>query len=102
MTKAYSDMKPTDFNNPGRETLVDSDVGNVGLALIALTREVWIMRDRMAVMEAVMAEKGIDISEEIDRYQPSAEMQAELKAEGSKLLGTVLRTLSGTSSSSNS
>ena len=86
---------PKSFNNPGRPSLVSKDVSSVGNAVLTLTNELWVMQDRLAVMEAVLAEKGFDISNEIERYQPSDEMQKKLDQQGQKLAERILKALSG-------
>ena len=53
---------PTEFNRPEREILKDADLNGVGQAVITLTKEIWVLIDRLHIMEAVMAENGIDIS----------------------------------------
>ena len=97
MSKDYESMTPRDFNNPGRETLSDADIGSVGLVLLSLTKEIWIIRDRLAVMEAVLAEKGIDIREDIEAYQPDREMRDALREQGNQLVSEVLNTLANIS-----
>jgi len=64
---------PTSYNHPDRPTLHEADCGHLGAALLALTKEVWLLRDRMMVMEEVMSQKGIDIREAIDQHQPEIE-----------------------------
>ena len=86
---------PTSYNHPERRTLHEGDVGQVAAAVLSLTREIWVLTDRLAVMEAVLARHGLDISEEIDAFQPDAEMQARLNARGQQLVAAVVNTLSG-------
>jgi len=85
---------PTTFNAPERETLNNLDVAALGQAVMTLTKEIWVLTDRQRVMEAVLAQKGMDISKEIKTFQPDADMQAELKQEGSALIERVLGSLS--------
>jgi len=85
---------PTEFNLPDRETLVNVDVGSLGLAILTLTREIWVLTDRMHVMEAVLAEHDLDIRDEIMRYQPSEEMTAKLREESAALTKRILDAIS--------
>jgi len=85
---------PTDFNTPDRETLSDLDVGSLGLAVLTLTREIWVLTDRMRVMEAVLAENNLDIREDIKRYQPDENMTKELRKESAALSERILKALS--------
>jgi hypothetical protein len=56
-------------------------VDDLARAVITLAREVWVLRDRQRVLEAVLAEKGIEVAQAIEHHQPSAELQARLDAE---------------------
>lgn len=56
-------------------------VDDLARAVITLAREVWVLRDRQRVLEAVLGEKGIDVAQAIEHYQPSPELQAKLDAE---------------------
>ena len=85
---------PTQFNLPDRETLASSDVGSLGLAVLALTKELWVLTDRVHVMEAVLEKHHLDIREEIKRYQPDDAMTAELRQESTALIERVLNALS--------
>ncbi len=81
---------PQSFNKPGRPTLEDTDIAGVGAAVLTLTRELWILNDRVQVLEAVLAEKGIEVQQEIENYQPSEEMQARLNEQSQALVEKVL------------
>ena len=85
---------PRDFNTPDRETLSDLDVGSLGLAVLTLTRELWVLTDRMHVMEAVLAENNLDIREDIQRYQPDEKMTSELRQQSAALTERILSALS--------
>jgi len=86
---------PKSFNHPDRANLVGDDVASVGQAVLSLTKELWVMRDRLAVLEAVLAEKGIDVSDNIERYQPNDEMQKQLDEQSKTLVETILAALNG-------
>lgn len=88
-----SPKSPTDYNLPDRETLSSADVGSLGLALLTLTQEVWVLTDRLNVMEAVLAKHGMDISEEIQNFQPNEVMQDRLRQEGAALSQRILTAL---------
>ena len=85
---------PRDFNTPDRETLSDLDIGSLGLAVLTLTRELWVLTDRLHVMEAVLAEKNLDIREDIKRFQPDEAMTAELREQSAALTNRILSALS--------
>lgn len=85
---------PTSFNLPDRETLTNCDVGSLGLAVLALTKELWVLTDRVHVLEAVLEKHDLDIREEIKRFQPGNEMTKELRRESSALIERILSALS--------
>lgn len=60
-------------------------------AITALAEEVWILRDRQRVLEAVLAGHGIDLREAIDSFVPDAPMTAALDAERRAFIGKVLQ-----------
>ena len=86
-------QNPTSFNHPEREILNASDIDGLGQAIITLTKEIWVLTDRLHVMESVLAQKGLDISEDIKSFQPDEEMSAKLSAENSALIERVLSAL---------
>lgn len=67
-----------------------SDVEAVARMLNALLTEHWILRDRLAVLEAVLGERGILEDGEIDAYVPSAEMAEALETLRNTVFGNVI------------
>lgn len=86
---------PRSYNTPDRPTLHEGDVGQLGAAVIALTREMWVLTDRMMVLEAVLNRHGIDATAEIEAFQPDADMQARLDARGERLVANVINVIAG-------
>jgi len=78
-----------------RSALGPHQIDQLGEALLALTGEVWILTDRLAVLEAILAEHGIDAAGAIDRFVPSPDMEKALNAKRDKLIATVLAALAG-------
>jgi hypothetical protein len=76
-----------------RRSLGPDQLDQLGEALLALTGEVWILADRLAVLEAVLAEHGINATQAIDRFVPTPEMEKALDAKRDKLIGAVLAAL---------
>ena len=62
--------------------------------MISLTREICVLTDRMAVTEAVLAARGIDIAEAVDTHQPDAALQQRIDAQVNRIIGDMLSTLS--------
>ena len=85
---------PTSFNSPDRVTLTDLDVASLGQAVLTLTRELWVITDRMHVMEAVLAKHGLDITDEITQHNPDSDLSDKLQQEGVALIERVLASLS--------
>lgn len=72
-----------------RRILTADRIDDLGEAILALTREIWVLTDRQAVLEAVLAEQGVDCSA-VDRYQPDAAMSERLAARRQQLIDNVL------------
>lgn len=75
-----------------RHILTEHRIDDLGEAIIALTREIWVLKDRQAVLEAVLAEEGIAV-DRIDPYQPDAAMTERLHSARQQLIDNVLTAL---------
>jgi hypothetical protein len=75
--------------------LQPEDLDHLGEALIALTQEVWVLRDRQKVLEKLLLNAGVLDAKALDSFQPDAEMKAMLDMERQQLVDTVLGALSG-------
>lgn len=75
------------------EVLRAEDLDRLGQALLTLTKELWVLRDRQRILEAALAEAGVLAADLLDTYEPSAELQAALREERQQLIATVLDTL---------
>jgi hypothetical protein len=84
---------PTAFNTPPRAIFTSAQVDDLAQALLTLTRELWVVKDRQRVLEAVLAERGIDVTAAIESHTPSPALEAELAAEGKRLVGAVIAAL---------
>lgn len=56
-------------------------VDDLGRALLLLARELWVTKDRQRVLEAVLEDHGIRVSDAVRDYQPSGALAATLAAE---------------------
>lgn len=88
-------LDPKTYNTPARETLIQADVAQLGSAVLALTREMWVLHDRVRTLEAVLERRGIDVIAEIETFQPGPELQAERNAQGKVMVGNVINALAG-------
>jgi hypothetical protein len=66
-----------------------------GAALFVLARELWVVADRLRSLEAVLAERGIDVAADVDAHQPSDEDQARRDAACRRLVADLTRELAG-------
>jgi hypothetical protein len=76
-----------------RQILAEDQLDDVGAAVIALAREVYVVTDRLRVLEQVLEDQGISVHEAVERYQVSPELQSELDAKREHILGAVLKSL---------
>jgi hypothetical protein len=67
---------------PNRPQYFDSEAVDhlIGIVL-ELGAELWVMRDRQAHLEELLAQKGVDVRAELDMGRPSAETEQRLRAE---------------------
>jgi len=91
MNKLY----PSTVQPRRRKALKPDDIDKVGAAVITLTKELWVLKDRQAITEAVLKKHGLDLSEEIDRFVPSGELEEKLSAERQNLIKKVTQDLTG-------
>lgn len=70
--------------------LGSASVEDLARMLLALTSEVWIMRDRMAVTERLLEQKFGLAAVEIDRFAPDADFSAELQTLRDRVIGAVV------------
>jgi len=86
---------PTEFNRPTQTILSGTDVDGVGRAVMTLCHELWVVKDRMAVLEAVLADNGIDAEAAIEAYQPDPDLQDKLNLDGRALVERIVSALNG-------
>ena len=70
------------------------DLDRLGQALITLTKELWVIKDRQKILEAALAEAGVVLPDTIDKYRPDDALSAQLEAERAQLIDQVLGTFS--------
>ncbi len=91
-------MNPRSYNYPTRQTLNEADTAGLAEALLTLTQELWILADRQMVTEAVLAKHGLDISEEIENFEPDEALQAKLNDKCQFISRRVVNAMAGLSS----
>lgn len=63
--------------------------------LMNTLQELWVMKDRQIILERVLEDRGINVTEAAERLQPDADLTAELDAERRRFIDTVLEPLQG-------
>ncbi len=69
------------------------DIDRLGKALLTLAGEVWTLRDRQRILEAVLEAQGIAVSDALERYQPDTELAAQLAEQRAAFIEALLRSL---------
>lgn len=66
------------------------DVPALGKALISLAREVWVLNDRLMVLEDLLTESKILAPDALDTHQPSQERQTEIDRKSREFLERIV------------
>ena len=69
-----------EINGPGKAYFDQVVTDNIMDALVELAAEVWTTRDRLIVLEAVLADRGIDAAALVEAHVPSDAFKADRKA----------------------
>jgi hypothetical protein len=69
------------------------DIDRLGQALLTLTSELWVTRDRVRILEAALVNAGVLTADAVNQLQPDAALQAELDTERARLIDALLATL---------
>ena len=59
--------------------------------IVNLMHELWIVKDRALLLEQVLADAGIDVSERLDRLDPVEQTAARLEKERKAFIARVLQ-----------
>jgi hypothetical protein len=77
----------------GARMLKDGQLDELGRAVLFLARELWVTRDRLAVLEAVLDARGLDVAQAVADHRPSPELAARLATERKALVEGLMATL---------
>jgi hypothetical protein len=69
------------------------DLDRLGQALITLSKELWVAKDRVRLLEAALVDAGVLLPNAVDQFQPDAALQEELGKERTQLIEQVLGAL---------
>lgn len=61
--------------------------------MVELTAEVWVLRNRLQILEKVAAEQGLELSSRIEAYVPSPAEAEQFATERQQMIANVLRAL---------
>lgn len=73
LPKAAKGKRPQFFDDPGTDHLVSM--------FLELASEVWVLRERLQLLEDVAADKGVILEQELEGYSPPPERAAALAAD---------------------
>jgi hypothetical protein len=68
----------------------DPAIDHVVAMLLALSSEVWSLRERVFVIEKVADESGLDLSAAVEAYQLSGDQQAALSQQRQEFIERVM------------
>ncbi len=71
--------------------LGDPIVDKVMKVVMALASETYVTRDRLALIEKKLNEKGVVYSEDLDSYQPTDEEQAAIDQRRDEFVSSILK-----------
>ncbi len=91
-------MTPKTFERPisepvNRRMLTVDQIDDLGEAILSMTREIWVLTDRVHVLEAVLEKHGVLAQAEVDDFQPGPELQAQLNAKRDAIVQNLMRAL---------
>lgn len=78
----------TKKSKPSR--LGEQNIDDLGDMVLALLTELWIVRDRLAIMEKLLTQRGGLHPGEIEDFQPDKEFSAQLDAMRERLVTEVI------------
>ncbi|HEY4545504.1 MAG TPA: hypothetical protein VIG90_03620 [Pedomonas sp.] len=70
--------------------LSHDNVDDLGRMVTALLTELWIARDRVAVLERILEDKGVLNPDEVNNYVPTPEFEASLEKLRDRMAGNVI------------
>jgi len=80
-----SGRRPAFFETEGMDQLVSM--------VLELAAELWVVRERQFVTEAVLESQGIKLSQAIESFTPTAEQQATLASMRATMTAQMFRSL---------
>lgn len=66
---------------------------DLGEALLSVSKELWITKDRLRIIEQLLVEQQLLDPNAVKNYQPDEQLGEEMKAERERYLHSILRSL---------
>jgi hypothetical protein len=83
-------MAVPQINDPRPQYFKDADLDRIMAVVLNLANELWVAKDRIFVLEQLLAQRGAATTAEVDAYQPSGEAKARLEADRKEYIARVL------------
>lgn len=77
MTEQVPEKLGDEISGDGKKFFDSVAIDNLIEAVMELSAELWVTRDRLYVLERVLAEKDIDVAGAIEGWRPSEAEKAE-------------------------
>ncbi len=68
-------------NKAEGDFLLHRRIDDLAAAYVSVLDELWIIKDRQAILEQVLARHGIPAPEAVEQFEPDGKFKAELDAE---------------------
>jgi hypothetical protein len=79
--------RPSQFDDPAIDALLS--------IVLSLGSEVYVLRDRMRIIENLLEAKGAISRADIEDYQPAPEEEEEIRKEADAFISRLFRTFEG-------
>jgi hypothetical protein len=79
--------KPSQFDDPAIDTLLS--------IVLSLGSEVYVLRDRMRIIEKLLEAKGTISRADIEGYQPAPEEEEDIRKEADAFISRLFRVFDG-------
>ena len=76
-----------------RQSLSVDDIDNLAKAVTTLARELWVVKDRFMILEAVLEKHGINAADEIDAFVPDDPLKDKLTESREELIRHLMQAL---------
>ncbi len=79
------------MNSPQQSLLTPEQLDNLGLAVISLAKELWVVKDRQLIAEAILKQNGL--LGDLDTFQPDTDLAAKLAVERQRFMEDLIAAL---------